>query len=81
MADAAAPTRRSAVQREIRRRERTTRMGPGGGADLVDNSVVPFLLEVMIPDPLEVTRTFRYLDRMVPDADTRVELLHLILGE
>lgn len=81
MADAASPTRRAAVQREISRRERHTRLGTGAGSDLVDMSVVPVCLSAMELDDDAVTRVYRYLNRRVPDVDERVELLHVLLGE
>lgn len=80
-ADTGTPVRRASVQREIERRERNTAMGPGG-SELRDITIVPTTKQAMDLAPLEVTRTFRYLDRMVRGGtDVRVELLQIILGE
>ncbi|HEU4753245.1 MAG TPA: hypothetical protein VFU47_09050 [Armatimonadota bacterium] len=80
-ADTASPTRRAAVQREIQRRVRYTRLGTGAGSDLVDMSVVPVCLSAMELEADAVTRVYRYLDRKAQDVDERVQLLHVLLGE
>lgn len=81
-ADTAAPARRAAVDREIRRRDRATRMGTGGGGNDIGESVhVPASLATTRPTAMDITWTFRYVDRTARNTDDRVELLHMILGE
>jgi hypothetical protein len=52
-----------------------------GGSDLRDAGHIPASLKAMELKLEDVTQTFRYVDRMVPDLDDRVEFLHIILGE